>query len=339
MQQLRIALRDWDHLTPLLMGEVDLSPLRGAGYELDITRVPALPALNDDRFDAAEISMSGYIRAIATGAPTRTAVPHLLMQSFRHRCIIVGRDSALHHPEQLRNGRIGLTGWPDSGNTWTRAVLAEHGVGIAEATWVVGRLTAQHPVIDRLGGFGRPGHIVARDDKPLVDQLNDGELDAVLTPFMPNGFYSPHSPWRPLFRNVRSVESAYYERHGFVPGMHLLGVDHELIASGAAELLVQALCASRQLWTDRRQKYGDTSLWLTEDLRHEATNLRQDWWHPGLERHQGMVTEFLAEQVAQGLLESVPSLDQLFPSAATVPMHIGTSQLADVITQPSKENR
>lgn len=337
MQQLRIALRDWDHLTPLLMGEVDLAPLHRAGYDLVITRVQSLPALDDERFDAAEISLSGHVRAIANGTARRVAIPHLLMQSFRHRCIIVGRDSDLHHPEQLRNGRIGLTGWPDSGNTWTRAVLAEHGVGIAEATWVVGRLTAQHPVIDRLGGFGRPGHIVARDDKPLVEQLSDGELDAVLTPFMPNGFYSPHSPWRPLFRNVRSVETAYYERHRFVPGMHLLGMDPELVEQGAAEPLVQALCDSRQLWADRRRKYGDTSLWLTEDLRHEATHLPQDWWHPGLDRHSAMITEFLSEQLTQGLLTDPPTLDQIFPSASGTAMPTGARQFATA--QPSKEIR
>lgn len=317
MQQLRIALRDWDHLTPLLMGEVDLTALHDTGHDLEITRVPSLPSLDDDRYDAAEISLSGYVRAVAAGQPARIAVPHLLMQSFRHRCIIVNRHSDLHHPEQLRNGRIGLTGWPDSGNTWTRAVLAEHGVGIPEATWVVGRLTAQHPVIDRLGGFGRPGHIVARDDKPLVDQLSEGELDAVLTPFMPTGFYSADSPWRPLFRNVRSVESAYFARHGFVPGMHLLGLRPELAASPVADLLVQALCTSRQIWADRRRKYADTSLWLTEDLLHEATHLPSDWWLPGLDRHAPMFSAFLTEQVTQGLLVSPPTLDQLFPSAVT----------------------
>lgn len=318
MQHIRLALRDWDHLTPLLMGEVDLSSLHETGHTLDITRVASLPPLDDQRFDAAEISLSGYSRAVADGSAPRVALPHVVMQSFRHRCIIVAADSPLQRPEQLAGRRIGLTGWPDSGNTWTRAVLAEYGVGIDQATWVVGRLTGEHPVTDRLSGFGRPGHIIARDDKPLVDQLSDGELDAVLTPFMPHGFYSARSPWRPLFADLRWEESAYFGKHGYVPGMHLLGVSPELAHSPAAEPLVAALCSSRQIWTDRRRKYGDTSLWLTEDLRHEAAVLPNDWWHPGLPRHAPMIQDFLDQQVAQELLPTAPTLQQLFPTEAVV---------------------
>ena len=131
------------------------------------------------------MSASRYCLGRLRGRDDIAAVPHFLMRGFRHRCIITHRDSGITQLEQLA-GAIGMTGWQDSGNTWTRALLRRVGIGIDDAQWRVGRLTAAHPVADRLSGYGQPGRIEAvAGERPLVDLLRSGELEAVFTPFMP----------------------------------------------------------------------------------------------------------------------------------------------------------
>ena len=81
-------------------------------------------------------------------------------------CLVhAGIPTPLHHydrgelagaPSQLRGKRIGVTGWRNSGNTWTRAALRREGVSVEDAFWIAGRLAAEHPIVNRLDGFGRP---------------------------------------------------------------------------------------------------------------------------------------------------------------------------------------
>lgn len=315
--RLKIALRDWDWLTPLLLGEVDLAELKRLDVELDVDRVQTLPNLgHSSTYAAAEMSLSRYVSSVAAGRDAVTAVPQCLMQSFRHRCIVVSRYSSAHSVRDLRGGVIGLTGWQDSGNTWTRAVLAESGVGIDDARWVVGRLTAAHPIHDRLGGYGVPGRIESDPrERPLVELLSAGELDAILTPFMPAGFYAPDSEWRPLLPDIAGAEASYADRHGFVPGIHVLAFKTDLLATRpeVVAAISAALENSRRIWTEKRRRYAETSMWLLGDLLRESRTLPARWDRPGLEHQGAMFTAFTDQMVTQRLLKQAPPLERLFP--------------------------
>lgn len=314
---LRVAVRDWDWLTPLLLGEVDLGELDRLDVELEVARVQTLPDLcTSEEYAGAEMSLSRYVSHVAAGGQDVLALPHCLMQSFRHRCIVVRRSSAIHCVRELRGGTIGLTGWQDSGNTWTRAVLAESGVGIGDARWVVGRLTERHPIEDRLGGHGAPGRIEADpQERPLTELLTTGELDAVLTPFMPTGFFAVDSPWRLLLDDVAGAEASYADRHGFVPGIHVLAFKQTVIRDRpeVARAVSAAFADSRRIWTEKRRRYAETSMWLISDLLRESRALPTGWDLPGLEHQGPMFTAFAAQMVAQGLLEQAPAVDRLFP--------------------------
>lgn len=316
---IRLAVRDWDYVTPLVLGEVDQSALRDRDIDLEVHRVPSLPDLTDPTgpsFDAAEVSLSRYCTSVGAGDDRVVARPHFLMQTFRHRCVIVRSDSPYTSVEELRGRVIGLTGWQDSGNTWTRALLADHGVGIDDARWVVGRLTDSHPDTDRLQGYGKRGLIdQAPPGATLTGLLSDGSLDAVMTPFMPPDFFDHESPWRTLLPDVPAAEIAYAQRKGFVPGIHLLGFTSGLAATDPdlTMIISDLLVESRRLWLERRRKYADTSAWLLMDLRREAHELPVGWDDRGLDRQAPMINEFLDEQRRQGLTDHSPSLADLFP--------------------------
>lgn len=311
---IRLALRDWDYLTPLLVG--DLLPDR---FTLAIDRVGTLPdkLAEDARYDAGEVSLSRYAQACAAGTNDLVGVPHFLMRGFRHRCIITAKASALTRLEQLGGTRIGVTGWQDSGNTWTRALLRRAGVETDDAHWFAGRLTADHPITDRLGRFARPGRIEpAPGERPLMEMLEDGTLDAVFTPFMPPGFFAPDSRFRPLLPDYPAAEAQYCRDVGYVPGIHLLALKPAIAAAHPwlAQALSEALDESARIWLAKREKYADTTPWIIDELARVARELPAQWNTNGFAVNEPMIDDFCAELHAQDITAGRLVPRDLFPA-------------------------
>lgn len=310
---IRLALRDWDTMTPLALGDV-------ASERLDIRleRVAALPdnLATDARYDASEMSLSRYTLARGRGENVVFGVPNFIMRAFRHRCVIAARDSKPTRLADLRGGRIGLAGWQDSGNTWTRAALAREGVGIEDAHWIVGRLAADHPSIDRLGRYGRPGRIeTLAGDPPILQLLLEGKLDAVFSPFMPAGFYGPAAKYRHLVTDLRATERAYFAAVGYVPGIHILGIKADLVAQDPwlAKELSDLLDASKLMWRDKRRRYAETTPWIIDELGQSARDLPDTWEASGLAANHCMISDFIAQGREQGLTEASLTPEALFP--------------------------
>ena len=115
---------DWDHLVPLLSGQVQVP-----GYHVEIEARNVTPdVVAEPGLDGGETSFSRYVQARAAGDDQLVALPAFVMRGFRHRCVLVRAPSTLRSFEQLAGARIGLTGWPDSGNTWTRASCGAGGL-------------------------------------------------------------------------------------------------------------------------------------------------------------------------------------------------------------------
>lgn len=311
--KIRLAIRDWDYVTPLALGDV-----RSADIDLEIVRVGTLPddLATDARFEAAEISFGRYARARARGVTSVLGVPHFPMRGFRHRCIITTKASDLTRVSELAGKRIGVTGWPDSGNVWTRAVLRRAGVAIDDVRWFAGRLTQDHPTGDRLAGHGRPGRIEAvPGDRPMMDLLHAGELDAVFTPFMPPGFFGAACEFRQLIPDFRRAELDYFNDVGYVPAHHLLGIKPELLDANPrlAQALGDVLDESVRMWRAKRMKYADTTPWLIDEIRSVAHDLPESWEQNGYEPNEHMIDDFAEELYAQKLTSVRLRPSDLFP--------------------------
>lgn len=317
MITIRLAVRDWDYFTPLALGDV-----RSERFNVEVHRVNTLvdDLAASEYYDAGEVSFSRYAQARAKGDTSLLGVPHFLMRGFRQRCIITTADNPVTSLEQLKGGRIGVTGWQDSGNTWTRTLLREAGVGIEDVRWFAGRLTADHPIVDRLGRFGRPGHIeAAPGERPLIELLQTGELDAVFTPFMPQGFFLPGSGLRQVQADFRQAELAYFRRVGYVPGIHMLGIKPALVESlpwlpGELSRLIDR---SAQVWQQKREKYADTTPWLLDDLRRTAQDLPANWNDNGFDVNRKMIADFARELYEQDITDTLLTPEAMFPAFDT----------------------
>lgn len=316
MLTIRLAVRDWDYFTPLALGDI-----KPQGFKLEVHRVGTLVGdlATSEQYDAGEVSFSRYAQGRAAGDSSLLALPHFLMRGFRQRCIITRADSPLNSLDQLAGKKIGLTGWQDSGNTWTRTLLREAGVEIDDASWYVGRLTDDHPIVDRLNGFGRPGRIeAAPGERPLISLLQAGELDAVFTPFMPEGFFQPGSGLRQLQTDFRQAELAYFNRVGYVPGIHLLAMKPAIAEANPwlPAALSELIARSAKVWNQKREKYADTTPWLLDDLRRTTQDLPASWNDNGFAVNRKMIADFANELYQQGLTNMCLTPEALFPAAA-----------------------
>jgi 4,5-dihydroxyphthalate decarboxylase len=312
--QVRLALRDWDYMTPLVLGDV-----RSDRIDVHVERVGTLPEdfASDPRYDASEVSFSRYTTGRARGETAVFGVPNFLMRGFRHRCIITARTSPLTRLEDLEGKRIGVTGWQDSGNTWTRAALAQAGVRIEDVRWYAGRLTEAHPIVDRLGPYARPGRIEAvPGERPMLDLLESGELDAVFTPFMPPGFFDRGSKFRHLVPDVHAAELAYFNTVGYVPGIHILGIKASFAAAHPwlPQALSDLLDESQRVWLEKRRKYADTTPWIIDELGRCGRDLPDGWNASGLEPNRRMIADFLSEIAKQNLADTDLTPESLFPA-------------------------
>lgn len=316
--KLRLALRDWDYMTPLVLGDVSSSRL-----QIEVDRVGTLISniAEDDAHDAAETSFSRYAQMRHDGDESVIGMPNFIMRGFRHRCIITTKDSSIRALADLAGKKIGVTGWRDSGNTWTRAACRREGVGVEDAMWYAGRLTEAHPITDRLDGFGRPGRIeAAPGEQPMVDLLKNGGLDAVFTPFMPKGFFDQDSSFRQVLPDYRASEVAYFNDVGYVPGMHLIGFKAHIVRENpwVMDELSELVDASQRMWLEKREKYADTTPWMIDELRRCAADLPPNWNVSGFKENEVMIADFANELHAQGILPRLLTPAELFPLHAKV---------------------
>lgn len=311
--KLRIAVRDWDYLTPLALGDI-----RSEKLDVIVDRVGTLVSDpgKDEAHEASEMSFSRYVSLRDEGDTSIVGIPNFIMRGFRHRCVITSNDSGITSFEQLAGKKIGVTGWRDSGNTWTRAALRRHDIGVEDAYWYAGRLTAAHPITDRLDGFGREGRIETMPgEQPMMDALREGALDAVFTPFMPDGYFGKDAGFRQVLPDFRSAELNYFNDVGYVPGMHLMGIKPEILAEHpwVAQELSDLLDESQRMWTAKRRKYAETTPWMIDELLKCAQDLPEDWNVSGIAANEAMINDFAEELHLQGILQRKLSVEELFP--------------------------
>ena len=312
--QITLAARDWDHLVPLMSGEI-----RSERMRLTVVRRQVTPTVLDEpSLDGGEVSFSRSVLAALEGDDRLVSLPIFVMRGFRQRCVLVRSDSPLGRLEQLSGLRVGLTGWPDSGNTWTRAVIRQAGVELDAVEWFVGDLTAGRVDPRRLGDAPLPKNVrPLRDGASLTSALRAGELDAILTPFMPPGFFETGSDLRHLLGDYRAAERAYFARTGYVPGIHVIALRRELVEREPwlPGELVDVFDRSKHRWWQRRQLLADTTPWLLTDLAETTAVFGRDWMPYGLDANRAMIDDFCSELHRQGIADRAVSSDELFSIA------------------------
>ncbi len=313
---LHIKFRDWDFWTPLLLGDVKSDLL-----DVKATRVKSLidNVADDAEADAAEMSLSRYNLRVDQGtAQGIVAVPFFIMRGFRTRNIVTTKESPLASLKELEGKTIGLSGWQDSGNTWTRALLRREGVDCDKIRWILTRCTSADAIEPNRGKQFWNGTNVTHEpnEKPLVDMLHDGDIDAMFQAFMPRGYFTPGAlNLRPVVKDFKAHEAAYFKETGYVPGIHILAMKESFVRQNpwAVKALCELLDASRKMWREKRRRYAETTPWIIKDLIDEGELLGEDYDAYGFEANRKMVDDFCREAYEQHLTAHLNTAEKLFP--------------------------
>ena len=300
---LKLAGYPWDHITPLLTGDVVPE-----GIDLTYDTHHGLgPVTDDPTCHGGEASLGRYLIDVSKGDRSYVGLPIFPMFAFRHRCFLVKRGTTIGDLKELEGKRVGMDGWPNSGNTWTKCTLGQAGVDIWKITWVIapveGKPDAGHGSVPP----GAPPNVVGGSPgKSLVEMLLAGEIDVLVAAFMPNGFFSPDSPIVPMIPDYRAAETAYYKEHGYIPAHHIVKLHREVVERDPwiVKSLMTAFTASKRLWVERRRHLADTTPFLLAELAKTAAVFGDDWQPYGLEPNLKMLTDFCQDQYRQKLVTS-----------------------------------
>lgn len=296
-----LVMKDYDYIAPLVYGEVVAE-----GIDLNLDRVSGMArGLADLTIEASELSFSRHLIRLSQDDQSFVGIPFFAYRAFRQRCFFVRRDSGLQDLQALAGKRIGTNGWPDTGNTWTRAALREQGVRIDRIAWWVGPVddpskAAQghrpQPDLPPNVRYAEPG-------RTLRDMLLEGELDALMCPWPPKGFYDADSPIVRLIPDYRTAEREYYRRTGLYPGHHIVGVRREVFERDpwVAVSLYQALDRAMSLWQERRWKLAEMTPWLLAEIEESAGLMGRNWQPNGVEANRKMIQTLCEEEYAQRL--------------------------------------
>jgi len=299
---INLVTRSYDHLMPLACGDVVAE-----GIDLRLDRQTAIGQFMVDlSYQAGELSFSQYLIRTSQGDRRFVGLPVFLMRGYRHRCFYVLRGEGPKSLKDLAGGRVGIEGWPDTGNTWSRAAIREQGVGIDEIDWWLGPV--DDTTVDHIGQ--RPQLALPPNVRPvaggrtLQDMLLGGELEAIMCPWPPNAFHWTPSPIARLFPNYRQVEQDYARRVGFYPAFHILAIQRPVFERDPwlARSLYNAFDRARVQSQENRRFLGDVAPWLLADLDESIELLGADWQAYGVEANQEMIQALCDEELAQGLI-------------------------------------
>jgi 4,5-dihydroxyphthalate decarboxylase len=248
--------------------------------------------LNNEEFDASEMSFSSYTILRSEGDTRFVALPVFPSRVFRQNALYVRAGSPLGDPRGLKGKRIGLGDYQMTAAVWARGFLQhEYGVRPEEVTWVVGKpiRAIRQPQGVRLE--------LLSDASNLEQMLERGEIDALMSVMIPRGLGSTVQRLIPDFRRV---EHEYFRKTGIFPILHTLVLRRPVYEANPwlAVSLYRAFCRARDLAL--AQVYDTDALtvsspWIIDELER-SREVKWDYSIEGSRPTLEALVQYLEEQ-------------------------------------------
>ena len=206
--KLTLACGNYDRTRALMEGTI-----RPEGIDLNyLALVPGETfwrMLNNEEFDASEMSLSSYSILRSREDKRFIALPIFPSRIFRHSSIYIHSDAGIEKPQDLKGKRVGVGDYQMTMAVWVKGLLKhEYQVSAEDVHWMVGA-----PIH---GQMELPAEVHVEQisqGQSLQKMLEGGELDALISVRIPPSFQANHPKVKRLFPNYREVESDYYRAH------------------------------------------------------------------------------------------------------------------------------
>jgi 4,5-dihydroxyphthalate decarboxylase len=316
--KLTLACWDYDRTRPLIDGRI-----RPDGIDLDIKvlrpRQIFQRMLDDREFHVSELSLASYAALKGRGDCPFVAVPVALSKIFRHSCIYVRTDAGIRTPADLKGKRVGTTQYSATALVFMRGMLQhEFGVRPGDLHWFMGGLNTftEQPLIP----LSLPGD-VRLDFLPrgatLEGMFEAGELDALLSIYIPSLFLKGSPRIARLFPNFKEVEQDYYRRTGIFPIMHTVVLREDVYKEHpwAARSIYRAFCAAKELAIAGLYDTDALQLalpWLLDHVEESWRVFGRDFWAYGLAPNRATLAALGNYVYEQGLSPRAVVPEELF---------------------------
>ena len=151
----------------------------------------------------------------------------------------------------------------------------------------------------------------------LEAMLAAGELDALLSIYIPESFLRGAPHIERLFKDHKAVEQDYYRRTGIFPIMHTVVIrrdvheKHPLVANA----LYRAFNQSKDVALKKMNYRGTLRYmlpWMTAELDDIDAVFGGDPWPYGVEANRPTLSALLRYLEEQGVIAKAPRVDELF---------------------------
>ncbi|MFQ5684663.1 MAG: ABC transporter substrate-binding protein [Candidatus Binatia bacterium] len=312
--KLTLACGNYDRTRALMEGTVQPEGI-------DLNYLPLPPGetfwrmLNNEEFDASEMSLSSYTILCSQGDQRFVALPVFPSRIFRHSCIYIRSASGIQKPQDLKGKRIGVGDYQMTAAVWARGFLKhEYQVSADELRWVVGT-----PV---RAGISLPAQVPMDGTNPgqsLEAMLEVGKIDALISVVIPQSFRSKSPHVKRLISNYREVETEYYRRTRIFPIMHTFVLKRELFQKEPwiAISLYKAFVQAKDLAYSRL--YDSNALvtglpWLIDEIESTRRIFGEEIWDYSIDGSRPTLEGFLQYLDEQGLMYRRMRVDELFVS-------------------------
>src|SRR5258705_12587637 len=199
--RVHMAVADYDRTRPLLDGRIKAAGVDlkvDARYVGDFCVEPVY-----EQYDVAEMSFSWYVTARSQGEPV-VALPIFPLRMPVLAYVFVAKDSTLTSIAELAGKRIGVPSYRLTVNLWLRGIFKEHyGLAPGDVSWVTCQKTEG-------AGYQVPSGIrlEVAEGANAEELLEQGKVDAILVPRLPQSFVEGKSTMRRLSRDTHSEVNA-----------------------------------------------------------------------------------------------------------------------------------
>jgi 4,5-dihydroxyphthalate decarboxylase len=320
MAKLRLTLACWDYdrTRPLIDGRV-----RPEGIDLEIKllrpRETFQRMLDNKEFHVSELSLASYTALKGRDACPFVAIPVALSKIFRHSCIYVRPDAGIVKPEDLKGKRVGTSQYSSTALTFMRGMLQhEYGVLASDMHWFMGGLNTftEQPLIPlNLPKSVKLDFLSA--GQTLEGMFAAGELDALLSIYIPSLFLNGSPRIARMFPNFKAVEQDYYRRTRIFPIMHTVVVREDVYREHpwVARSLYRAFCEAKDLAINGLYDTDALHLalpWLLDHVEEAWRVFGKDFWAYGLEPNRPTFAAIGRYVYEQGLSPRPVEPDELF---------------------------
>jgi 4,5-dihydroxyphthalate decarboxylase len=317
--KLRLTMSCWDYdrTRALREGQVAFDGIELTYLPL-VVEETFFRMLRYHEFDIAELSLSSYTVSLFADKPQFIAIPIFPSRMFRHNGIFINVNSGIRQPKDLAGKRIGTPEYQLTAPVWQRGILSdEYNVPVTSVTHFQGGL--EEPGREEKINLNLPPNIKLQPipaGKTLSQMLEDGEIDALVSPRSPSSF-KPGGKVRRLFEDYATVEREYFQRTKIFPVMHVVAIRRDVYEKypWVAQSLYKGLAQSQKITYEDLHETAALKVmlpWLIKHVEDTESVMGKEFWPYGLEPNVKALSTFLRYSYEQGLAKRLLQPKELF---------------------------